>query len=76
MSTSVYRYYVLNYSEREDNGHGYRRGGSLGVIAKDILQAVQLGQQIKPGMTIWNVSHHGIVHGIAADAEFTLVVAE
>lgn len=68
-----YRYYVVSYSEKYDS---YRRSGTVGVIAKDVLQAVRLAQQLKPEMTVWNVSHHGIVHGIAADAEFTLVVSE
>ena len=65
--SDVYRYYTLSYSEKDINA--YRRTGSLGVIAKDILQAAHLGQQLKPGLTIWNVSHHGIIHGIAPDAK-------
>ena len=73
MSDEIYRYYTLCYSEKDI--HSYRRTGSLGVIAKDILQAVHLGQQLKPGSTIWNVSHHGIIHSIAPDAQ-SLVVDE
>lgn len=68
-----YRYYVVSHSEKHVS---YRTAGTVGVIAKDVLQAVRLAQQLKPDATIWNVSHHGIVHGIAADAEFTLVVSE
>lgn len=75
MNTAVYRYYVLSYSGKGEGVGGYS-SGSLGVIAKDVLQAARLAQQLKPGATIWNVSHHGVVDGVAADAEFTLVVSE
>jgi hypothetical protein len=75
MSTSIYRYYVLSYSGKGGGGCGYR-GGSLGVIAEDVIHAVHLAQQLKPEMTVWNVSHHGIVHGIAVKAAVDLVMAE
>jgi hypothetical protein len=47
----------------------------LGVIAKDVVEAIHLGQRLKPESTIWNVSHHGVIDGIAANAK-ALVVEE
>jgi hypothetical protein len=47
----------------------------LGVIAKDVLQAIRVAQHLKPKSTIWNISHHGVIDGIAPDAQ-ALVIDE
>jgi 1,2-phenylacetyl-CoA epoxidase PaaB subunit len=70
-SDVVYRYYVVFYSEKDS--HHYRKNGTLGVIAEDVLQAIRIAQQLKPGSTVWNISHHGIVHAIAEDARWLAV---
>jgi hypothetical protein len=71
---NIYRYYTLSYSEK-DSHSSYRRTGRLGVIAKDVVEAIRLGQRLKPESTVWNVSHHGVIDGIAANAK-ALVVEE
>ena len=70
----VYRFYVLTYSKPD--AKNYRTNGLFGVVAKDIPQAIAVCQQKEPQATIWDVTHHGIVRGIAPNLPSGLLCEE
>lgn len=70
----VYRFYVLTYSK--PNAKNYRANGLFGVVAKDIAQAIAVCQQKEPQATVWDVTHHGIVRGIAPNLPSDLLCEE
>lgn len=74
MKVDSFRYFVLTYSCKDVNG--YRRSGSIGVIARDIKSAIYIGEKhinVYGDVVIWNISHHGEVHAIDQHAMDLLI---
>lgn len=70
MGMNSFRYFVLTYSCKDVNG--YRKSGSIGVIARDIKSAIMIGEKSigwHGDVVIWNISHHGEVHAIDEQAK-------
>jgi len=72
--SDVYRFYVLSYSKMGERN--YNINGLFGVVAKDVMQAIAICQQKEPQSTVWNVTHHGIVKGIAPNIPSELLFKE
>lgn len=70
----VYRFYVLTYSKPDSRN--YRTNGLFGVVAKDITQAIAVCQQKEPQAAVWDVTHHGVVRGIAPNLPNDLLCEE
>lgn len=72
--SDVYRFYVLTYSK--PNERNYKTNGLFGVVAKNIQQAIAVCQQKEPQATVWDVTHHGSVRGIAPNLPSELLCEE
>lgn len=64
-----FRHFVVYGSSPEFNSrNGYRSNQRIGVIAVDIEEAIRLAKARYPDLSIYDVSHQGIVEVISEDA--------
>lgn len=67
MNKDIFRFFTVYGSYAGERN--YRQNKRLGIVAKGIEQAVTVAKELHPEITIFDISHHGLVDIIDSEAE-------